>query len=319
MSLELEPDRLVRDAALATIAYADIFDFAVSSAEIHRDLVHIGAAASDVEAALDHAVQVGQLTVDRGYLALTGREIIVQQRIDRRQANERMWQQARIFGRILGTLPFARLVGITGSLAADNAAPDADIDYLIIAAPRRVWLVRALAIAVVRYARLRGITLCPNYLLSTDALELPHQDLYTAHELLQLVPLCGPATYLQLRVANRWADQFLPNRAVVMRDIPTIGGLAGRLKVLGEWVLGGSLGESLDDWESRRKIARFRGVGTPGRFTREVCEGHFGHHRDRVLREWRDRCERLGVGVSFDSERSIPLVLAASTNGSSLR
>ena len=315
MSLEPDSSRQLHDAVLATVAYADIFDFAMNSSEIHRDLVAIGAGVSDVAPVLDRAINLGQLVRVREYLTFAGRESLVKRRIERNQASERMWSTARSFGRIFAALPFVRLVGVTGSLAADNAGSDADIDYLIIVGPNRVWLVRALAIAVVRFARLRGVTLCPNYLLSTNALEIPYHDPYTAHELLQMVPLSGPATYAELLAANPWAAHYLPNRSKIGRAVPDLGGLVDRIKTLGEWAFAGSLGGGLDNWESRRKIARFQAVGTPGRFSRDVCEGHFGHHRDHVLRQWRIRCDQLGVATSLDSESPILPDLVAAASG----
>ena len=71
---------------------------------------------------------------------------------------------------------------------------------------------RALAIGLVRLARVTGLELCPNYLLTTRALAVAPHDLYTAHELLQIVPLSGLETYRQLLATNAWAAHWLPNR-----------------------------------------------------------------------------------------------------------
>jgi hypothetical protein len=315
MSSAREAGWRILDAVRATVAYADVFGFAVNPAEVHRDLVGVVATVSEVQAAIDGAIESGEFAFDQGYVTLVERKFLVDQRIARNQARERLWSAAKTFGAILASLPFVRMVGVTGSLAADNAAADADIDYLLIVAPDRLWFVRALAIGVVRVARLSGVTLCPNYVLTTRALCFPHHDLYTAHELLQMVPLAGPETYAALRSANRWVDDFLPCRSRLTRVIPPAGGISARLKWLTERTFGGSLGAQLNAWESRRKIARFRAVGSPGRFTHDVCEGHFGHHRDKILREWRSRCGRLGVSIDATSadQGSAELVAAFNT------
>ena len=60
----------------------------------------------------------------------------------------------------------------------------------------------------------RAITLCPNYFLAESALRLSTQNLYTAHELTQMVPLFGLPVYQAMRRLNTWTDRFLPNAQV---------------------------------------------------------------------------------------------------------
>src|SRR5260370_23103993 len=75
----------------------------------------------------------------------------------------------------------------------------------------RVWLCRAIVVGLVRTAALRGVELCPNYFLSERALVLDEHNLFTAHEVAQMVPLTGIETYQRMRSLNRWTDTFLPN------------------------------------------------------------------------------------------------------------
>ncbi|HRF97333.1 MAG TPA: hypothetical protein PLZ51_19125, partial [Aggregatilineales bacterium] len=67
-----------------------------------------------------------------------------------------------------------------------------DIDLLIITAPKRLWLCRLLVIGIVKRGIKRdGITLCPNYFVTTNAMTITDRNPFTARELAQMVPLVG--------------------------------------------------------------------------------------------------------------------------------
>jgi hypothetical protein len=294
MATPVSPARLDQ-AILATVAYADIFDFPLDRPEIHRDLIGVAASAEATFAALDSLVARGRLVARAGMLTLPGREALLGIRRERRARATALWPLARRHGLRIARLPFVRLVAVSGSLAADNPDPRADLDYLIVTAPGRLWLVRAMTILLVRAARLRGVRLCPNYLLTTRALALSRRELYTAHELLQVAPLAGDATYRRLLAENDWVADWLPNRHRQASAAPTLPATATALGRAGEAALGGALGDRLETWEGRRKQRRF-GLGDHGaRFTADICEGHYGRARRHVLGEFARRCAQLGI------------------------
>ncbi|RPI99896.1 MAG: hypothetical protein EHM39_05740, partial [Chloroflexi bacterium] len=182
----------VRDAVMRTAAYADVFDYPLSAAEIHRYLTGVRATIETVEQTL----QAGLLIPSpQGYYTLPNRAELVGVRRRREQIARRMWPQAIHYGRAIARLPFVRMIAVTGSLAMNNVEDYPDIDYFIITAPGRLWMARAMVLAVARVAALRGIRLCPNYLVTEDALVFPDRTLYAAHELTQMIPLFGLDMY----------------------------------------------------------------------------------------------------------------------------
>jgi hypothetical protein len=293
-----EKDRpALNDAVCATIIYADLFDFALDETEIDRDLLFVDAEPEETAAAIHRQLRSGRLTSRAGLVTLPGREELVDLRRLAKRRTAEIWPVARRFGDLLATLPFVRGVGVTGSLAADNPRIGADIDYLVIAAPHRLWLARAGAIGLVRYARRIGSTICPNYLLTTTSLPLEQADLYTAHELLQTVPLAGPEAFRAFLAANTWTSCFLPHRARHARLPRSDSAVRRLIRGAGESVLAGRVGERLDRWEWGRKSPRLTKTHSTARFTRDVCEGHYGQHRDAILERFDRQCELLGVSI----------------------
>lgn len=285
----------LEQAILATVAYADLFDFPLERLEIHRDLIGLAASADNTFAAVDLVIARGALREDDGYLSLPDRAGLGALRRERRARAMAQRPVAARYGRQIGRLPFVRLVALSGSLAAGNPDRRADIDYLIVTAPGRLWLVRAMTIVLVRAARTRGVQLCPNYLLTIRALNLGRRDCYTAHELLQIAPLVGGDTFRFLLDRNRWAANWLPNRyrqVAASPAPPSPGGLASRV---GELALAGRIGDRLEGWEARRKQRRFGSGDHGARFTDDVCEGHYGRAREWVLREFDRRCALIGI------------------------
>ncbi|MBI5564494.1 MAG: hypothetical protein HY870_06340, partial [Chloroflexi bacterium] len=170
-------------AILETVLYSDLFDYALTLAELAHYLIGVSATVDAVRAQLTRSNWLRErVRVIDGYVVVCGRETLIQRRRDRRSTSDRLWVRARRFVRVLSALPFVRFVGVTGALAMDNCAAGDDIDVMIVTAPDRVWLTRACSIALVRVGKLFGDTLCPNYLISENALALERQSLFVAHE-----------------------------------------------------------------------------------------------------------------------------------------
>lgn len=296
---------LIEQAVLRTLAYADVFGCPLTGAEIHRYLEQVAATPAELQGVLDNSDWLaGRLSREGPWYALRGREGLAAARDEQTARAGRLWQTAWSCGRLLACLPFVRMVAVTGALAVDNVKTGDDIDFMIVTAPGRVWLVRAAAIVVVRLARLAGVQLCPNYVLAETALSQDRRDLFVAHELAQMVPLSGLPLYWRMRAANVWAEKFLPNALSLpqrARDLGP-GQLGRRCQRLLERLLSGRWVDWLEAWERGRKTRRFKSQmaapGSAARLDAERVQGHFNDYGSSALAEYHQRCEKLLKGMS---------------------
>jgi hypothetical protein len=284
----------IEQAIVNTVAYVDVFDFPLTEAEIHRYLIGLPLHRAAVARALcGRGLVPRRLERVGAYYTLPGRADIIRIRRERMTAADQLWPEATRYGRLIARMPFARMVAVTGSLAVDNADPEEDIDYLVITANDRLWVCRAFVILVVRAAARRGVAICPNYFLAERALRLRARDLYTAHELAQMIPLAGQAIYEALRQANRWVDDYLPNAAgLPLPQAARVGqGRADHLpgRRLLEAALRAPPGRYLDRWElgrKARKFGRLYPAGGEAAFSTDECKGHFHMHQRRTIRAY---------------------------------
>ena len=283
-------------AIVEALTYADLFDWPLAPTEIHRYLP-IPAGLQEVEAALASSRLRGLISYTDGLFALAGREDLAERRRRRAGLSARLRPRAVRYARLVASLPSVRLVALTGSLAVGAADDDADVDLLVITDDGRLWLSRALTIGVVRLAATRDLQLCPNYFVASSAVELNERDRFTAHELAQLVPICGQAAYRDLLERNAWYREYLPNHPGYTGSILEAGPRPVR-SLLGTLVRMPLL-DRVERWEMRRKVARLTAIA-PGaalrgeaRFDATTCKGHFGEHRRHVLERLRERLARL--------------------------
>lgn len=305
----------IEQAIVNTVAYVDAFDYPLTTAEIHRYLIRLPMSPEHISEILRCSNLVPRRLRRWGdYYMLPGRERIMHTRRQRQMVAERIWPEAVRYGRLISRMPFVRMVAVTGSLAVNNVGPHEDIDYLIVTANDRLWLCRAFVILIVRWAARRGLEICPNYFLTERALELPTQNLYTAHELTQMVPLSGLPIYNTLRRLNAWTQEYLPNaRGAPALSFPADSAMrrpAGRpLGRLIELLLSSRLGRRLDQWEMERKIRRFRreygdwGGWEESEFSPDCCKGHFNLHQRATLQAW----EQLVADNATELEPEYPV------------
>lgn len=306
--VEINPPRrtnVMEEAILRTLAYGDIFDCALTVKEIYRYLEGARAYPHTIEKLLKNGKLLSSHTRMLGkYVCLRGREGLVEMRQQRQAIATVAWPKAHHYAGLIARLPFVRMVAVTGSLAVNNPAQTSDIDYLVVTTIGRVWLCRAMIIGIVRWAAQYGDLICPNYILSENALVSDHRDLYSAHEFVQMVPLVGLETYYKMRNLNRWTNRFLPNasgRPPITPATPTVSNrpLLLQAKAWSEKALSGRAGDFFEELEMRRKVRRLTSLSDANDeadFCADWCKGHFEGYAGRVMAAYRNRLRDLGLG-----------------------
>jgi hypothetical protein len=142
---------------------------------------------------------------------------------ERRQRNrEADWQLAmgRQAAQHVARLPFVRGVFLSGSLSKNVMTHRSDVDLFLVAAKGRVWCLYAL-LRVLRSVApsFRELRICPNFLVDQDSLAVPDRNIFTATELMTLIPVCGPGEYGRLLQANAWARERLPHHPGGRQDL----------------------------------------------------------------------------------------------------
>lgn len=295
LSIPYTETPLLEGAILQTLGYADVFDYPLAVSEIHRYLTAQSATMEEVTGALHEMMDSGLVACDSGFFSLPGRDSILAIRHRRSEIAAGLWRKATRYGRIIASLPFIRMVAITGSLCMNNTERGTDIDLMLVAAPHRLWTCRALVLLLGRLTRLEGATLCPNYIITTDALEFQEHSLYVAHEVAQMIPLSGMDVYREIRRLNAWTDEYLPNAQVAPRSFVT-GKRPSRWQSWLEAALAMFPIAWFEAWEMNRKIrklSREQSGSGEAYFSVDVCKGHAGRHKQHTEALLRERLQAL--------------------------
>ncbi len=140
-------------------------------------------------------------------------------------------------------VPSVQLVGLSGSVAMNNAKVGDDIDIFVIARTNRMFTVRfwlVIAAFVMGQKRPKNApkthvanTICLNMFFDESNLHVPKykQNQYGAHEVLQMKPLVDKnATHDRFLVANKWVYRFYPNAVGVEAESLDTKHLSNRLQ-----------------------------------------------------------------------------------------
>jgi len=198
----------LRDAMIATISYADIFDYPLTEEEVRIWLPYVH--------------KYSRRSLKKMYSSYHFGRGQFETRKKRAVWSADKWVYARRVAKLLKIIPTIKLIGITGGLTRFNARDADDIDFLIITAPKTLWVTRGFSTILLDLFRLRRRPsdtklrnlICLNMFMDEDGLMVPlkEQDLFTAHEVLLMTPLWErDGAYRKFLQANRWVRRFLPN------------------------------------------------------------------------------------------------------------
>jgi glycosyltransferase involved in cell wall biosynthesis len=304
-----------RDWAIAaTVAYADLFDAAVTVDDLARSCLGERLDAAEVARRAGTFPLRNLLALDAGgHLTLRGREALVTRRLDGiRRTAELLERHRRVIG-ALAALPFVRSLALSGGTAHRNSRGGDDIDLFVVTAAGRVFTTYTLLFLASRLTHTRGVV-CPNYLVDENHLQIAyHHDLFTAHQALSLVPIAGLETFGRFVEANRdWVRDFYPayepRAATTTIDTAGVQRLAERAIALGGAAVEQLLGTAWRFHLGRRaaRAPRADVVVSGG-----ILKLHLSDHRRRVLGRFEARLDELRAKWLAQGPRATAEVVSA--------
>lgn len=238
----------VENSILKVILYFDIFNYPVSLSEIRLFLDQY-VQEYDLVKALQVLLDEHYIfKLDEFYSAKNDYSLVQKRRICNHKAQD-LLKIAYKISAFLYNFPYVRGIGISGSLSKNVADEDADIDFFVITKSNRLWIARTIMHLFKKLTFLVGRQhwFCMNYFVDEDALQIEEKNIFTASELVTLLPICGNGSVKNFFEANDWVYTYYPNqfwRTSYLKNKKS----SGWFKRGVEHVLNNRLGDRLDDF-----------------------------------------------------------------------
>jgi hypothetical protein len=232
---------------LKVLAYFDIFHYPLCEKEI-RNFLNSKLLAEDFKLALERLHAENRIFKFDGFYCLRNDSSIVSQRIVDNKRAEQLLTTAYKIASFLFQFPFVRGIGISGSLSKNVANENTDIDFFIIAKSNRLWTARTIMHLFKKLTFLVGKQhwFCMNYFIDEHALQINEKNIFTAMEVVTLVPVCGNGTLKNFFDANKWTKAYFPNYDLPYDSLRKPK--SSWLKKILETCLDNSFGEWLDNY-----------------------------------------------------------------------
>lgn len=232
---------------LKTLGYFDLFQYPLTLDEIcrfHADEVSPSAIHTSLEGLVkDRAV----FKLDEFFLLKNDLSAVEKRRIGNMLAIKHMKIAGRV-ARLLAAFPYVKGIAVSGSLSKNFANEKTDIDFFIVTAANRLWIARTF---MHLYKKLTFITgrqhwFCMNYYVDEAGLEIAEKNIFTAMEIVTLVPMQGKSSLDNFISANSWVKKYFPVNGSAVNHVPEIK--KGFFRKLIEKMLGGKPGDHIEKW-----------------------------------------------------------------------
>ena len=209
---------------------------------------------------------------------------------------------------VLYQFPFVKGLAISGSLSKNYADENTDIDFFIITAPNRVWIARTLMHIFYKWAVLtkKQRLYCMNYYISEEALLIPEQNIFTAMEIITLIPVKGEAVVADFVRTNKWVKTYFPNETV--KPIISLENKKGFIRRVTEFFLQGKTGNKIDNWLYKltawhwQQNRQQQKLNNKGVLTSMLAEKQFAkpdpkNFQQKILQQYEAKINELNNGI----------------------
>ena len=292
------------NSILKVLVYFDLFDYPLLKEEIKLFLEQ-SVREEDLSTALENLVD--QRTVFRRdeFYSFRNDHSLIERRIAGNTKAQPLLEIAYKISKVLYHFPYVRGVGISGSLSKNFADDKADIDFFIITKSNRLWIARTLMHVLKKATFLFGREhwFCMNYFVDEDGLQIEEKNIFTAIELVTLLPVCGNGSLQDFFEANNWAHKYYPNHPWRTESIK-MKNPSSRLKKILEHIFDNGIGDRLDDyllklttkrWNKKEAECKLNEKGNPMglKNSKHVSKPNPAHFHDKILQLYMCKLNQL--------------------------
>ena len=233
---------------MRTLAYYDIFSYPLTAEEVYQNLASNHTSVQEITQTLEDMTSSKLIFCKDKFFQLKDDDGYVKRRKKGNELATKRLKTARKISGFISRFPFIRGILLSGSISKGFMEENSDIDYFVITHPNRVWFSRLILMLFKKLFLLNSKrNFCINYFVDSENLEIKEKNIFTATEIVTLLPTFGKNIYDEFYEKNIWVKQFYPN--FPKRDtINILDRKKSAVKTFFEKLLGKKLGDKLDDF-----------------------------------------------------------------------
>lgn len=243
-----------RESILKVITYFEVFNYPLTIEELAK-FTHLPI--DELTDGIERLNDQNVLSVYGKYVGIGNiKEKVVKREAGNKKANQ-LQQKATKNARQISNFPFVRGVLISGSFSKGFVAEDGDIDYFIVTKPGRLWIARTFLILYKKLFLFNSHEyFCVNYFVDEDHLEIEEKNIFTATEIITLLPKINNVLYNDLIKNNSWIKAYYPG---LFHKDPKIEKSKNTMaKKFGEALFRGKIGNKIDDYFMKVTLKRWK-------------------------------------------------------------
>lgn len=294
---------------LKTLAYFDVFNYPLTREEI----LSFSAEKHD-QSTRDESLNLLLsehviFKLDEFYALKNWPEMAERRRLGNKHAMKQIAIAEKV-AKILSWFPFVQSVAVSGSLSKNFATKDSDLDFFIITSANRLWIARTCMHLLKKMSFIVGRQhwFCMNYYIDEKGLTISEKNIFTAMEIVTLIPMQGKNCFQNFIEANSWTNNYFPNQGTRLKEAAEIK--RGFLKRCVEKIFSSWLGDIADRWLMKITDKRWEKKTQQGKLNDHgvimsmMVNRHFSkpdprNFQAKVIQQYESSIQRLSTGLTI--------------------
>lgn len=265
---------------IKTLAYYDIFSYPLKAEEIYHNLPVNHCSTAEITRELEQLCEKKLIYKINEFYLLQNNPYLVSKRLKGNSLCEQRLKSAFRMSKLISKFPYVRAIFLTGSISKGYMEKDSDVDYLIVTKPGRLWVSKLFLTLFKKIFLLNSRKVfCINYYIDYNNLEIEEKNVFTATEIVTLIPTFGKKYYDEFYLSNEWIKKYFPNYP--KRNNPLID-RKSRFQKIFESLFDNKFGDFLDEFSmklfskaTRRKFGYFDEKDFAIAFKSTKCESKY--------------------------------------------